>query len=206
MNDRIREWATRLRLSAALERAVVVLGCLLVGIFTITAISGQLLFARTPDDVPSSADVVIVLGGEHDGREVFGIRLAQRLDARAVVLSNPYPRGDELMRELCAESRNGIKVFCVRPDPLTTRGEAIAVRELAIREGWDRIVLVSWRYHLLRAKFIFHQCYSDTPGRVGAIAVPGHENLPFAVWQQIFLYQFAAMAKALTQGECDSTI
>ena len=44
---------------------------------------GALVLTRAPDDAVSRADVVIVLGGEHDGREEFGIRLAKQLSARA---------------------------------------------------------------------------------------------------------------------------
>lgn len=192
-------------MAAAFERVVVSLGCLLVVVFAAIAITGQLLISRAPDDVVASADAVIVLGGEHDGREAFGIRLAQNLGARTVVLSNPYPQSDSLMGTLCEEKAPGIEVLCVRPNPPTTRGEAIAVRDLETQFGWNRIVVVSWRYHLLRARFIFHQCYSNIPGEVAVVAVPGHEDLPFAVWQQIYIYQFAAMAKASAQGDCAET-
>ncbi|MEZ0342882.1 YdcF family protein [Mycobacterium sp. pV006] len=181
---------------------MIIVGCVLVAAFTNLAIAGQLLIANTPDDDVSSADAVVVLGGEHDGREVFGILLAQRLQASTVVLSDPYPTSDSLMRSLCSGSVVETEVLCVRPDPPTTRGEAIAARDLATRHGWRRIVVVSWRFHLRRAELIFGQCFSRLPGSVAYVGVPDRRQLPFAVWQQIFLYQFAAMAKAMIQGPC----
>ena len=48
---------------------------------------GAFVLTRAPDDTVSRADAVIVLGGEHDGREPFGIGLAKQLSARAVVFS-----------------------------------------------------------------------------------------------------------------------
>jgi hypothetical protein len=82
---------------------------------------GALVLTRAPDDTVSHADAVIVLGGEHDGREDFGLRLAKQLSARTVVLSDPYRLNDPVVRKMCLARQDGIEVICQMPTPLTTR-------------------------------------------------------------------------------------
>lgn len=186
-----------------LERVVVGAGCLLVVTFVATTVLGGLVVTAPRNDGVSSADAVIVLGGEHDGREMFGIEVAQTVGAATVLLSDPYAAADPLMRQLCGETFDDVDVLCVQPEPSTTRGEALAARQLAAKEGWRHVVVVSWPYHLRRAELIFEQCYSAAPGSVSMMAVPGQDTFPAAVWQQIYIYQLAAMAKALVQGPCE---
>ena len=187
------------RRAVAVGAAVVVVVLLFV-----VGISGHFLFVRAAEDSLQRADAVVVLGGEHDGREKYGIALAREIGARDVLLSNPYRADDRLMATVCNSRPAGIDVICRRPTPSDTRGEAIMARELGEARGWQRIVVVSWRYHLPRARLIFSQCYSADPGRAIMRAVPKTYNLSFATWEYIYLYQYAGFAKALFQGACDT--
>jgi hypothetical protein len=47
----------------------------------------------------------------------------------------------------------------LHPAPYSTRGEAEAFARLADRRGWRSVVVVSSRYHLLRARMLFERCY-----------------------------------------------
>ncbi len=160
---------------------------------------GYLLFGVQRDDPLRPVDAIIVLGGEHDSREYYGIRLAQEGYAKNVVLSNPYGEDDHTMRELCDTRLGDIAVTCVEPSPSTTRGEAIFTQRLAEQNGWKSVIVISWGYHLTRSRYIFSNCYSgDTVFR----AVPRSYDYGPADWELIYLYQFFGTAKAVVQGSC----
>jgi uncharacterized SAM-binding protein YcdF (DUF218 family) len=164
-------------------------------------ISGYLLFNNAKVDELEHADAIVVLGGEHDGREEYGIQLAAEGWAPTVVLSNPYLRGDQVMEQVC-RPREDIEVICVRPPMLTTRGEATAVRTMAEERSWRKIIVVSWRYHLPRARLVFRQCYSDRRDAFLMRPVPREYHYSLIQWDGVYIYQFAGYAKALLQGDC----
>jgi uncharacterized SAM-binding protein YcdF (DUF218 family) len=60
-------------------------------------------------------------------------------------------------------------------------------RELAEAQGWNSIIVVSWRYHLPRARRIFEQCFTSPTRSVVMRDVP--RDYPFSVarWQYIYL-------------------
>jgi uncharacterized SAM-binding protein YcdF (DUF218 family) len=165
------------------------------------AVSGFLVFANARTDDLRQADAIIVLGGEHDGREDYGISLAREGWAPTVVISNPYDDWDPVMKRVCRPAAD-VEVICARPDPLTTRGEAVLMQRLALERNWSTIIVVSWRYHLPRARLVFDQCFSDRPGSTVMVAVPRRYRYSLFRWEFVFAYQWAGLAKALAQGEC----
>lgn len=185
------------RCLATVQALVVVLIVLLVDM----GISGYVLFANAKVDELQRVDAIIVLGGEHDGREQYALNLARAGWSPTVVLSNPYKAGDPVMARVCRESPD-IEVICKRPDPMTTRGEAILMRQLAQARGWSNIMVISWRYHLPRARLVFRQCFSAEPGATVMVAIPRRYQLSLLGWEYIFTYQWAGLAKAVVQGEC----
>jgi uncharacterized SAM-binding protein YcdF (DUF218 family) len=185
-----------------LRRALLVVVSVLLGLALLIGISGFTVFTNARVDPLQSADAVVVLGGEHDGREDYGVSLARDGWAPAVVISNPYPADDAVMRRVCAQSGGGIEVICLKPFPLTTRGEADMVRRLAAQRSWDRVIVVSWRYHLPRARLVFRQCFSEDPQAVVMRAVPRPYEFSIARWEFIYVYQYAGLLKAALQGDC----
>jgi uncharacterized SAM-binding protein YcdF (DUF218 family) len=173
---------------------------------TVTAVLngmvGYALFSRAADSAVSRVDAVVVLGGEHDGREEYGIALAQQVHASAVMLSDPYPSGDVVMQRMCSRRLDAIDVICSRPDPSTTRGEAIMTRRSAARRHWSSILLVTWRYHMPRARLLFDKCLADMGVSVSAKAVPRQYVLPIWYWQYLYAYQFAGIVKAVAAEHC----
>lgn len=187
---------TRRRVLVPVVMALVVSSALLVN-----GVSGTLLFARAKADPLAKADAIVVLGGEHDGREAYGLGLAEQGFAKTVLLSNPYHSQDKVMATAC-RPRSDIEVICRAPVPSTTRGEALMARELAEARGWHTIIVVSWRYHLPRARRIFDQCFV-TPGRSVIMRdVPREYPFSMVKWQYIFLYQYGGWVKAELQGRC----
>jgi uncharacterized SAM-binding protein YcdF (DUF218 family) len=170
----------------------------------VVAVAGNRQFKHASEDPLTQADAVVVLGGDRDGRQAYGLRLAEKIGAPTVLMSDPYSREDAVMRTWCGKSRGEVLVICDRPTPLTTRGEAIMARKYGRQMGWRRIVVVSWRYHLPRARFIFEQCYSTDPAQIVMQAVPRSYNPSFAYWEATYAYQYGGFAKAALEGPCPS--
>jgi uncharacterized SAM-binding protein YcdF (DUF218 family) len=185
------------RILTAFEALVAVVTVLLVDM----GISGYLMFTNATEDPLQKADAIIVLGGEHDGREDYAISLARQGLARTVVISNPYGDGDPVMKRVCT-STTRVEVICRSPEPMTTRGEAAMMRQLADQRSWNKIIVLSWRYHLPRARLIFRQCFSDEPGATVMAAVPRRYQYSLLGWEFVYAYQWGGLAKALAQGEC----
>jgi uncharacterized SAM-binding protein YcdF (DUF218 family) len=165
------------------------------------SLAGVYLFNNARMDELQHVDAIVVLGGEHDGREDYGLSLANDGWAPTVVLSNPYAPDDPVMKRVCRKTES-IEVVCPSPFPLTTRGEAAMIRRLATQRSWTKIIVVSWRYHLPRARLVFRQCYSDQPGATVMREVPRQYHFSFVHWESIYAYQFAGIAKAVFAGDC----
>ena len=73
------------------------IAAVLVIVLIDVGIAGILLFTNAKEDRLQRADAIVVLAGEHDGREEYALRLAREGWAPTVVLSNPYLRTDDVM-------------------------------------------------------------------------------------------------------------
>lgn len=108
------------------------------------------LFVFVPSATPTHADAIVVLSSDKPRYDV-GLRLYRRRVAPTLVLSLP-----------AFEGRDGYAcpsfALCFRASPYSTRGEAQAVARLAQKRGWRRIVVVTSRYHLRRARILFRRC------------------------------------------------
>ena len=160
---------------------------------------GYFVYTEARVDDVESVDAIIVLGGEHDGREQYAMSLARQGVSENVVLSNAYWTGDKQMAAFCATTDPQFTVTCLPPEPSTTRGEAILTRDLADQNGWESVLVISWRYHLPRARYIFSQCFD---GRIFVRDVPRRYDFSLAEWEYTYLYQTVGFAKAVLQGEC----
>lgn len=174
----------------------------LVALLFLNGASGTMLFARAKADPLKRADAIVVLSGEHDGREAYGISLAEQGYAPIVLISNPHGPSDQVMAKACRPQPN-IEIICREPAPATTRGEAVLARTLADEYGWKSVIVVSWRFHLPRARYIFDQCFTSPDRSVIMRDVP--RTYPFSVanWQYQYLYQYGGWVKAVIQGPCD---
>ena len=130
------------------RRLAPVLISVIVGANVVLCGVGYFVFNQAASGPLAKADAIVVLGGEHDGREEYGISLAQRGLASAVVLSDPYGRDDKLMQRLCAARYAKVEVICYQPHLTTTRGEAMMARELVAQRQWQKLIVVTWRFHI----------------------------------------------------------
>jgi uncharacterized SAM-binding protein YcdF (DUF218 family) len=180
---------------AALAAAAVILPALLI-FYT----AGYFLFTRPHGDPVSKADAIVVLGGDLDGRIDYGLDLARQGYADTVVLSDSYDAGGRpTIDRACASGIATITVICFRPSPFTTRGEAMFVQRAAAQQHWKHVIVISWNFHMVRARYIFHQCFDGT-----VTMRPAPYVFPYglAQWTYLYAYQFGGMVKAAVLG-CD---
>jgi uncharacterized SAM-binding protein YcdF (DUF218 family) len=170
----------------------VLLPLLLAVLVALACLAGWLLVwpATTP---PDRADVVLVLAGGEGERELTGARLASLGVAPVLVVSDGGGPSPERAPG-CNLRLDGIRVICLTPQSPTTRGEARAFGELAAREGWRSVALVTSRYHIRRASLLVGRCYPGTIHPVGA-ATAGLTGPDVA---SLRLQEAAALLAALT--------
>ncbi|GAC67957.1 YdcF family protein [Gordonia soli] len=179
-------------------RLIGLVAVLVVAIAAVTyGLVGGAVFADASADRLRPADAIVVLGGEHDGREQYGLDLARRGLASTVLISDPYGRGDDVTEQYCRARIPGVEVICFEPDPSTTRGEAGYVERLASERGWKHVIAISWRYHLPRVRHIFGQCFG---GEVTAVDTPRDYRFSAAQWGFVYAYQIAGYIKSEIVG------
>ncbi|AQT81308.1 hypothetical protein B1R94_21710 [Mycolicibacterium litorale] len=185
-------------------RALAIVTILGVGGLAALGVAGYFLFTRPHVDPLTKADAIIVLGGENDGRLEYGLNLARQGYADTVVLSNSYDDTSETdraaYRRACAAGTPAITVVCFKPDPYTTRGEAMFLSRLAKQRNWTHVIVVSWNYHMVRARYIFGQCFD---GSVTMRPVPRAYDFTVRRWAMEYAYQYTALVKAFVLG-CDT--
>ena len=143
------------------------------------------LFVWPRRDPPAPADAIVVLGGGGRRRPV-GYELARRGLAKTLVVSTSDTSKD--LRGLPALP--GVEVVKFRPLPFSTQGEAEYIAAQARSRGWKRILVVSGRSQITRARLRIGRCYS---GELGLLSAPVQVQwLPYDI-----AYEWAALAKAL---------
>ena len=129
----------------------------------VTCLAAGIAVAMWPrDDVPNQPDAIVVLGGAGAERAQLGIDLRDRYDATLVLSASAWAYGYYLGLDC------DVDPICVRPYPLTTRGEASTIADLAEYHGWDHITVATTRFHTTRARVLFRQCFGDRVSVIGA--------------------------------------
>jgi uncharacterized SAM-binding protein YcdF (DUF218 family) len=137
---------------------------LALAVIVALTVASVLLFILYDDDELAKADAVVVLAGSKF-RLPVGLELVERGVAPVLVISDGRHPRSAAANLLCRERA---RVLCPRPDPYSTRGEAQTVARLARARGWESIVIVSSRFHLVRARVLFKRCYDGRLAFVGA--------------------------------------
>jgi uncharacterized SAM-binding protein YcdF (DUF218 family) len=133
----------------------------LVALTVLAALTAR-LFVWPSTDPPRRADAVLVFAGGRGERLREGLRLVRAGVAPVLAVSDGGVRRARFAR-VCGERPAGVRVVCVTPAESSTRAEARAFGELAGREGWRSVVVVTSDYHLRRASLYMGRCYG---GRV----------------------------------------
>ncbi len=162
-------------------------------VLAVLAVASVPLFILYDDDEVTTADAVMVLAGQKS-RLPVAVELVSRGVAPVLVISdglNPnWPEANRLCRD-----RDPERVVCIRPDPYSTQGEARLAGRLARERDWDSLVVVSSRFHLLRARQILERCFRGELDLVGA----PNPRLLLPFWITL---EWAKLAYANVQRDC----
>lgn len=173
---------------------LVVLVCLLL---IAGVIGGIPVYVRPQIDRLRHADAILILGGAGDARYPFGLDLGLKGWAPTVVVSNPMAPEDTSLADYCATRHPGLDLHCFVPDPATTKGEGRELRRLAAQQGWRTVIVVTFRPHISRARFILEHCFD---GDLVMVASPHH--ISTATWAFEYVYQTAGYVREVLQPGC----
>jgi uncharacterized SAM-binding protein YcdF (DUF218 family) len=84
-----------------------------------------------------------------------------------VISGAGFDRKWKKARALCAHGSSDFRVLCFDPKPYSTRGEARTIARLAQRHGWQRVDVVTSRYHVFRARIVIQRCYHRHLAMIG---------------------------------------
>ena len=178
---------------------------LLVGTLALVFCAGMALFlvgnrvyAHPRVDALRPADAILVIGGPGWDRFPFAMDLAKQGWAPNLVISTAIGPKDTGLWDYChREGDRPFAVYCFTPDPVTTRGEAQQFRKLADEHHWQSVIVVTFRPHNSRARFIIEKCFS---GRVTMVQSPA--QLSRRDWIYQYFYQTAGFIKAALSSGC----
>jgi uncharacterized SAM-binding protein YcdF (DUF218 family) len=140
------------------RRAALVLLTLVCALVAATLV----LFVLVQSDSPRRADAIVVLSGDR-ARLTTGLRLYHAHVAPTLLISRDA-RPWKAAKALCKQRG----IICFHADPYSTEGEAETVERLGRGRNWRRIVVVTSRYHLRRARLLFERCTHRRPQVVAA--------------------------------------
>jgi hypothetical protein len=173
---------------------LVVSACLLL----IGAVIGGLPVYVWPQiDLPQHADAILIVGGEGNSRYLVGLDLAVHGWAANLVVSSPRDARIAWRKDYCAAPPPGLVVHCFVPDPGTTKGEGRELRRLAAQHGWRKVIVVTFRPHISRARFVLEQCFD---GDLVMVASP--TQMSVTKWAFEYVYQTAGYVRAALQPGC----
>jgi uncharacterized SAM-binding protein YcdF (DUF218 family) len=161
------------------------------------AIAGLPVYVRPQVDPLRHADAILILGGAAYARYPFGFELGLQGWAPMVVVSNPNGARDPWLNKYCVTPHPGVNVRCFVPDPPTTKGEGRELRRLAAQYHWRTVIVVTFRPHISRARFILEQCFA---GDLIMVASPA--RISPLNWAFQYVYQTVGYVRAALQPGC----
>ena len=149
---------------------------------------------------PRRADAVVVLAGAASERLPVGRELMSAGSAPVLVLSTTDTPGNTNMDVVCKYTQDP-SIRCFTPSPLTTRAEARSIARLAADNGWDNIIVVTSKYHLVRAEANIEQCSNAHVQMVSA-----EPNLSPSQWLGRFVEETGGVLAAFLRPACASRV
>lgn len=111
--------------------------------------------------MPARGDAILVIAGASDGRHELGAQLIEQGISENFVVSNTSGPLDKVGYSHCnGEDRpsGASETWCMKSDPVTTTGEALAIDKLAKEEGWTSVIAVTDRPHNHRVRTNLDRC------------------------------------------------
>lgn len=136
---------------------------------------------------------MVVLSGSKK-RLPVALELMRREVAPTLVISYGLEQRNLRARRVCSTPQ-AFAVLCPKPDPFSTRGEAELIARLASEHRWSSVVVVTSRFHLLRARLLIERCYGGRLTMVGA---------PTEAWRlpHLVAFEWAKLVRAGIVRSC----
>lgn len=177
---------------------------------TVAGVAGIPVYVFPRTDHLQKADAIFILGG-YGYRKLYGFSLYDQGWAPNVIMAKaaggPQTDAENMwIDRWCTTTYWGSELrrenkpwpttnkFCPVADPPTTLGEARALRSLAKQHGWHSVIVVTFKPHIARARYVFEQCFD---GEVIMSVSP--VEIPITRWVYEYAYQTAGFVKALFQ-------
>jgi uncharacterized SAM-binding protein YcdF (DUF218 family) len=151
------------------------------------------LFVFPDTNKPVGADAVVVLSGARKPRLNKGLELMRKGVAPTLVISDATAFGWREADRLCPPNRAEFKVICFRAKSYSTRGEAEEIGRLVREHDWKRVVVVTSKFHVSRARVLVKRCLK---GRATVEMVAAH--VPLTEWPRDVLFEWAKLIRAET--------
>lgn len=166
-----------------------------VGAFVVVAalVAATIVYVFPASDEVEHANAVIVLGPATPDRVALGQQLVDegRVDRMIISAGRPGWAYDKASIPECRDRT----ADCFMPVPATTAGEALKIAEIAERDSWTSVAVVTATPHVARARTIFESCSGIAVDVVAPPAV-----LEPAGWLYEFAYQTGGYAKFAIVG------
>ena len=185
--------SNRRRILLSTLAALLVAGGIVGGVLT------DRWFVHPRTDDPGTADAIFVLGGGGN-RVDYALDLVRDGVATEVVFASPFVAEEGVWAAApCNAVRpSGVPpaatFTCREPDPGTTRGEARLLRDLAVEQGWETVVVVASTDQITRARRLIARCWDGEVRLTG----PDHDD----PWPVRVLYEWGAGVKATLLRGC----
>ena len=144
-------------------------------------------FLLPPQHDPGKSDAVLVIAGASDGRHEFGAQLIEAGVSENFVVSNPAGAEDAVGFAHCSGAlrpESAAKTWCMKSDPVTTTGEALAIDRLAKQEGWTSVIAVTDRPHNHRVRTNLNRC-TDLESTVVSIDDFNFTQVPVRIAREV---------------------
>ncbi|MDO4255332.1 MAG: ElyC/SanA/YdcF family protein [Kocuria sp.] len=163
---------------------------------------------------PEPADALLVLGPADPKRVEAAKKIMEDGKAPVVVYATPdpvegtWPSDAEFIEERphCDQQDLPYEVMCFKPNPSTTQGEAMKLRELAEERGWDNVMVLTYRPHVARSQMIIERCFDGTT-QWPTFDYWGNDYplTSRSTWRE-YVYQSAGFLKAWVTPGCDTQL
>lgn len=172
----------------------------LIALFILLALIAGLYLFRAPilrsvgawyvvNDSLQPCDAIVVLGDDNyygdraaHAAELFHARWAPHVVASGRYL-RPYASITQLMqKDLTDRGVPPAAIILLPSEAANTREEAIEIRELARRERWTRLLIVTSNYHTRRVHFVYSRVF-DSSIEVRVVAARDSTFDPDHWWQ-----------------------
>lgn len=161
---------------------------------------------------PEPADALLVLGPPDPKRIEVAAEIMDAGLAPVAVVATPDPvtgtwpsDADFIRNQSYCDSDLPYEVICFKPDPSTTQGEAIKLRELAEERGWDNVIVLTYRPHVARSQLIVGRCFEGSTQWPTFDYQEDYSPFSRMTWRE-FIYQSAGFLKAWVTPGCDSQL